>query len=82
LWRLQKSGEIRQNTFDVLEEVLDLIANGKNLESKFRDHALKGEYVGFRECHIQSDLLLIYKIEKQNLVLILVDIGSHSHLFG
>ena len=40
-----------------------------------------GELFGYRECHIKGDLLLIYKIEKENLILILVDIGSHSQLF-
>lgn len=82
LWRLKKSGNIKTETFEILMKVIDVIASGSNLESHFKDHALKGEYEGFRECHIRSDLLLIYKIENRNFILVLVDIGSHSHLFG
>ena len=82
LWRLKRSGKIKTSTFSTLTNVIDLIASGKSLEANFKDHALKGEFEGFRECHLQGDLLLVYKIENQNMILILVDIGSHSYLFG
>ena len=49
------------------------------LEKRYRDHALKGEYASFRECHVKPDLLLIYKIDGD--LLKLVDIGTHSELF-
>jgi len=61
--------------------VIDKIANGESLEAGYRDHKLQGEFAGYRECHIQGDLLLIYKIHKQELVLLLVDLGSHNDLF-
>jgi mRNA interferase YafQ len=64
-----------------IERVISLLILGKILSVKYRDHGLGGELLGYRECHIKSDLLLIYKIEKENLILILVDIGSHSQLF-
>lgn len=51
------------------------------LPVKYSDHGLNGEFLDYRECHIKGDLLLIYKIEKENLILILVEIGSHSQLF-
>jgi len=47
-----------------------------------RDHALSGEWHGYRECHIKGDLLLVYQIHDDVLVLVLVDIGSHPQLFG
>ncbi|MDO7253952.1 type II toxin-antitoxin system YafQ family toxin, partial [Helicobacter cappadocius] len=50
-------------------------------ESKYKDHKLKGEYKDFRECHIKPDLLLIYKIDKEVLILACIAIGSHSDLF-
>lgn len=53
----------------------------KTLESKHRDHALKGAFQGFRECHILPDLLLIYKKDKATLLLSCIRIGSHSELF-
>lgn len=64
-----------------LKEIIYLLANGETLPEKNRDHPLKGNYSGHRECHIEPDWLLIYKIERDMLVLSLVRTGSHSHLF-
>ena len=64
-----------------LDDVIDKLRQGKTLEEKYRDHALTGNYVGFRECHIKPDWLLIYLIENDVLTLTLVDTGSHSDLF-
>lgn len=63
------------------EHVLETLLLGKVLEPKYKDHKLNGEYLGYRECHVQNDVLLIYFYEKDMLVLILIDIGSHSDLF-
>jgi mRNA interferase YafQ len=65
-----------------LEQAIDCLAEGRSIDQKFKDHALTGEYLGYRECHIKGDLLLIYRIEENKLLLVLVDIGSHSYLFG
>ncbi|WP_019133844.1 type II toxin-antitoxin system YafQ family toxin [Kallipyga massiliensis] len=64
----------------LLEEVVDDLRQGKILDKKYRDHALKGNRKGFRECHIQPDWLLIYLIENDILTLTLVDTGTHSDL--
>ena len=64
-----------------IESVIDTIANGDKLNEKYQDHALAGEYLGYRECHIRPDILLIYKIEKKIMILILTNIGSHNELF-
>ncbi len=69
-------------TLQEIEKVIDMFINEKKLPPKYRDHALTGDWKGYRECHIQGDLLLIYRIENDQLVLVLVDIGSHSQLFG
>ncbi|TRN94272.1 type II toxin-antitoxin system YafQ family toxin [Escherichia coli] len=61
--------------------IINRIANNETLEAKHRDHALKGNYIGFRECHIQQDLLLIYQKQDDKLILYLLRIGSHSELF-
>lgn len=47
----------------------------------YKDHKLKGEYDGFRECHIEPDLLLIYKKEEKDLLLLCLGLGTHSKLF-
>jgi mRNA interferase YafQ len=64
-----------------LKEVIILLSNNEQLEDKYKDHKLIGNYLGCRECHIKPDLLLIYKIDKDILELALVRSGSHSELF-
>ena len=53
-----------------------------NCSQRNRDHALTGDWIGHRECHIQPDWLLIYRIEDNVLVLTLARTGSHSDLFN
>ena len=65
------------------ENVIFLLATEQKLPDKFRDHALADSrnYKGMRECHIESDWLLVYQIIKSELILNLVRTGSHSDLF-
>ena len=65
----------------LLNEVLTMLATGKPLPQKYNDHALKGDYKGHRECHIQPDWLLIYTINQGDLILTATRTGSHSELF-
>jgi mRNA interferase YafQ len=58
-----------------------MLANDEALPIKYQDHVLKGNWKGYRECHIKSDVLLIYKLENDELTLTLVRTGSHSDLF-
>jgi mRNA interferase YafQ len=67
---------------DVLENILYKLANNEKLDEKYLDHKLTGDLEGKKECHIQPDILLIYEIRKEELILILLNIGSHSELFG
>ena len=64
-----------------LRQVIDLLAAGKKLDTKYRDHNLIGGYVGFRECHIEPDWLLVYRIEEEELELFLFRTGTHADLF-
>ncbi len=64
-----------------LEEVIGILERGEKLPQKYSDHELKGDLKGSRECHVQNDVLLVYQIIKNELVLVLVNIGSHSDLF-
>ena len=66
----------------LLDKVITMLQNDIPLEEKYRDHELKGKYQGFRECHIQPDWLLVYRIEDDVLVLTLARTGTHSDLFG
>lgn len=65
----------------LLKEVIELLAEGKVLPEKYFDHALSGNYAGCRECHILPDWLLVYRIEKELLILALTRMGTHSDLF-
>lgn len=65
----------------LLDEAVDLLRQGKQLEERYHDHGLTGDLAGFRECHIKPDWLLIYLIENDILTLTLIDTGSHSDLF-
>jgi len=76
--RMKKRGK----NLTLLDDVIDDLRQGKTLPAKFRDHALKGNFNGFRECHVQPDWLLIYLIEDDILTLTLVDTGSHSDLLN
>ena len=63
-------------------ELIAMLAMGETLPDKHKDHALTGNWVGHRECHILPDWLLIYRIEDEVLVLTLARTGTHSDLFG
>ncbi|MDR0784209.1 MAG: type II toxin-antitoxin system YafQ family toxin [Propionibacteriaceae bacterium] len=64
-----------------LTAVLELLAKGDTLPSRYRDHELVGGYFGHRECHITPDWLLIYRIDNEEAILTAVRTGSHSDLF-
>lgn len=74
---------IKKRGYDLseLKEVLDKLANREELEQRNRDHALSGNYAGFRECHIKPDWLLVYAIDDDKLILTASRTGSHSNLF-
>lgn len=67
---------------ELLEQIVALLAAGQSLPEKNKDHALIGNWVGHRECHILPDWLLVYRVEDDVLVLTLTCTGTHSDLFG
>lgn len=70
----------RHLNITLLDEIIRKLAKGESLPEKNRDHALTGNWGGYRECHIQPDWLLVYRIEKDLLILTLARTGSHSDL--
>lgn len=66
-----------------LTQIISLLRNGEPLPESCRDHALVNSrnYKDMRECHIQPDWLLVYKIVQETLILKLIRTGSHSDLF-
>ncbi len=61
--------------------VISLLAEDGQLPSQYRPHKLVGRYSGLWECHIQPDWLLVWEQNDKELILILVDTGTHSDLF-
>ena len=74
---------IKKRGYDLqkLNVVLDLLAAEQRLPHKYRNHQLVGNYIGYYECHIEPDWLLIYKIVKEKKGLLLARTGSHSDLY-
>ncbi len=69
----------REKNGTALGHILTLLADGKKLAPKHRDHALIGNYANRRECHIEADWLLIYSVSKDRIIF--ERTGSHSDLF-
>ncbi|MCZ0860224.1 type II toxin-antitoxin system YafQ family toxin [Methanocorpusculum sp. MG] len=65
----------------LLTGVIELLVQGERLPRNYLDHGLNGEWSDFRECHIQPDWILIYRIDDEMLVLTLTRTGTHSDLF-
>ena len=71
----------RHLDMDLIDDVIRILARGETLPAVYKDHALSGDWSGYRECHIQPDWLLIYRSEDDVLVLTLARTGTHSDLF-
>ncbi len=80
--KLTHSGLLKETAIKDLAFAIDTIATGISLPAKYKDHPLKGELQGYRECHIKGDLLLVYQRNKDRLILVLIDVGTHASLFG
>lgn len=67
---------------EALAEIVAMLANGQELPEKNRDHSLSGDWIGYRECHILPDWLLVYRVQDDVLILTLTRTGTHSDLFS
>lgn len=67
---------------DKLLEVVEMLSRKEQLDPKYKDHALYNDkrFKGCRDCHIEPDWLLIYKYLDNELILLLVNTGSHSEV--
>lgn len=78
LKKIERSGQYHISD---VEKMIEIIVSGKKLDAKYQDHKLKGDMLEYRECHNKSDLLLVCRIKKEELVLLLINIKNHSNLF-
>ncbi len=90
-YKLRITGECKQNLkqckrrglpMDELWKVVGKLLNGEQLEEKYHAHILTGNRRGQWKCHIRPDWLLIWEVREQEIVLVLLNTGSHSDLFG
>ncbi len=72
----------RHLDIELLDDIIRALSRGETLPEKNKDHELSGDWAGHRECHIQPDWLLVYRIDNDVLVLTLARTGTHSDLFG
>ena len=77
LRRLKRRGK----DLEKLKSVVRLLVEEQTLPERHRDHNLVGDWSGYRDCHIEPDWLLIYKIDRDEKILTLVRTGTHSELF-
>ena len=73
--RIQKRGQ----DLGELREIARRLAAGEPLDPRHRDHKLSGRYLGYRECHVRPDWLLVYKLTEEEVIL--VRTGTHQDLF-
>ena len=74
---------IRKRGYDLskLDDILQKLRAEESLPEKNRDHDLTGNYKGFRECHVESDWLLVYAVDNEKIILTASRTGTHSDLF-
>ena len=77
--KAHKQGLIGENDILEIEKITTCLANSQPLDPKYKDHPLKYDYEGFRDCHIKPDLVLVYKITENSVFL--TRIGRHQDLF-
>lgn len=76
-----KRAKKRGLDINLLDDVVEELRQGHQLAPKYHDHELRGNWAGFRECHIQPDWLLVYLIEDDILTLTLTNTGTHADIF-
>ena len=78
---LKKLAKNTPNAVREVEIIINALKKGLLLPVKYQDHKLRGDFEGYRECHLRPDILLVYQIKDKELILVLIDIGSHAYLF-
>lgn len=71
----------RGKDMEKIKTVMRRLANEEILDIRHRDHKLTGDFEGFRECHIEPDWLLVYRINKRDISIIFLRTGSHADIF-
>ncbi len=77
-----KKAQKQHKDLDKLFGIIEILADGYELDPSYRDHELAGKYKGVRECHVEPDWLLLYEVKHHVLVLMIYRVGSHAAVFN
>ncbi len=80
--RDEEKARRQKKDFSLLIEVMKMLIEEKQLPQKYCDHPLKGHWMGCRDCHVQNDWVLIYRVRKKEQLIIFERLGSHAELFN
>jgi mRNA interferase YafQ len=80
--RDKNSGKYKKADFEILKNVMQDLVESKPLDQKFQDHSLEFEWIGYRECHVKPDWLLVYKVIVSEEQIIFVRLGMHTQIFS
>lgn len=72
--------KLNKDEYSEVQYVINLLKLGKKLPEKYRDHKLKGDKTGKRDCHIRPDLALVYEVNKEIYLIKLLRVGNHANL--
>ena len=76
--KIEKSGD---RNIEKLKTIISVLVKGNKLDRQYRDHELIGNYRNRRECHIEPDWLLVYKMNREEKIIIFERTGSHTDIF-
>jgi mRNA interferase YafQ len=76
--KIEKSGD---KDIEKLKTIIRFLIKGSKLDIQYRDHELTGNFRNRRECHIEPDWLLVYKMDKKEKIIIFERTGSHAEIF-
>lgn len=71
----------QKKNLTILLKIMDKLISEEPMEPRYCDHPLKGNWKGYRDCHVENDWVLIYKIDKEKKQIVFVRLGTHSELF-
>ena len=77
--RDKKSGKYKKSDFELLKELIDKLANQKEIEDIYKRHSLKGNLENFEVLHIKNDWLLVFKVDENYLYLVML--GKHTQVY-
>jgi len=80
--KMKRSGTMNPRLVSDIEKTILVLASGEYIPPHYKDHALIGSMKDYRECHVRPDILIVYQKQDEKLILVLINIGSHSDLFG